>query len=130
MDFFRVGRIANIVVGAWVLLSALAPSRSWSSSLDAAVVGVLSIVVAFGALLRFPALRFLNAALAVWLFVSAWIVHGGQPSTVAQDLLAATLMFGFAVIPPDPDEVPPRMGLRATRPIEMTHGVGGGTELR
>lgn len=102
MNVFRVGRIANVVLGAWLFLSALLLHRTAHQAANVAIVGALVAVLAIVALYRLPLVRFISAPLAVWLFVSAWRL-AETAGAVVNDLIVATLMFGFAVIPPDLD---------------------------
>lgn len=102
MNVFRVGRVANALLGAWLFLSALLLGRTTEQAANVAIVGGLVCVLALLALYRLQFLRFVSAALGVWLFVSAWR-FGGTAATVVNDLIVATLIFGFAVIPTDVD---------------------------
>jgi hypothetical protein len=106
MNIFKVGRLANAIVGAWLFLSALLIDRTPHQATNVAVVGALSATSALVALYRLPFLRFLNIPLAVWLFISAWL-PGQTPISIVNDMLVATLMFGFAAVPIDldPDEL-------------------------
>jgi uncharacterized membrane protein (UPF0136 family) len=102
MNIFRIGRIANGILGAWLFLSAVLLDRTDQQAANVAIVGGVVFVVALVALYRLPLLRFINAALAIWVFMSSWIMHG-TAATVVNDLTVATLIFGFALIPVDVD---------------------------
>ena len=104
MNIFKVGRLANAILGAWLFLSAMLIGRSHENALNAAVVGALCVTVALVSRYRLPVLRFLNIPLGVWLFWAGWARHGGTSLSIANDLLVATMIFGFACVPTDIEE--------------------------
>jgi hypothetical protein len=81
-------------------------NRTASSATNVAIVGAVCATVALLSLYRLPFLRFINIPLSIWLFISAWM-RIRSPTTIVNDLLMATLMFGFACVPIDldPDEM-------------------------
>lgn len=106
MNIFKVGRLANAIVGFWLFLSALLIHRTPHGAMNVAAVGAICAIVALVSLYRLPVLRFINIPLAIWLFITVWL-PGRSPISVVNDMLVATLMFGFAAIPTDldPDEL-------------------------
>jgi hypothetical protein len=102
----RTARIGNAILGIWLFASAfLLPHTPWHRISDAAV-GAVTAAVALAALYFRPQLRVINIALAVWLFVSLWAMRVHSVGTFVNDLLVSTLVFGLAVVPHEPGEVP------------------------
>jgi hypothetical protein len=66
-------RLINVVLGVWVVISALVWRRSGGSFINNIVTGIVIIVSALAAIRR-PELRFVNAAAGIWLVASlfAW----------------------------------------------------------
>jgi hypothetical protein len=100
MDFWHVGRRAVILLGAWLFVSAFLIRDTPEQRVNAAVVGALAVLGDLIALWRWPRFHMVSVALSIWLFLSLWIVPGQHAGIVINDMLVATLMFGFAVIPP------------------------------
>lgn len=101
MDFWRVGRTAVIILGAWLFVSAFLWPHAPEQRLNSALVGAAAVAVELIALSSFPRIYVVNVALSIWLFLSLWVLPGRSAGTVANDMLVAVMMFGFAVFPPD-----------------------------
>lgn len=101
----RAARVGSAVTGAWLLASAFLWHHSGPHFLNDALVGAAALVIALGALYVRPQLRIVNIALGVWLFASLLVLRGGSPGTQINDLIAASLLFGFAVVPRDPESL-------------------------
>lgn len=105
MDFWRVGRRAVIILGAWLFVTAFLIRDTPEQRINGAVVGALAVLAELIALWRQPRAHMVSVALSIWLFVSLWILPGRHAGLVVNDMIVATLMFGFAVIPPGERQV-------------------------
>lgn len=101
MDFWRVGRIAVILCGAWLFVSGLLFEHTPDQLGNALVVGATAVLVELVALRWWPQVYVIDVVLAIWLFVSLWALPGRSAGVVVNDMIVATLMFGFSVFPPD-----------------------------
>ena len=109
----RAAKIANLLLGAWLVLSAPLWWRSPEQAINALALGVLAIAFTFVATRYAPMVLLANTAVAVWLFVSIWILPGRSAWLVVSNMVVATLMFGYSVIPaeladPEGDAAPGR----------------------
>jgi hypothetical protein len=94
----KTGRILNIFVGIWLIVSAWLWPQTWAQQLNAWSVGGLMIVFAVAAAAR-GVLRYLNTALAAWLFASIWVLPT-VTAAVAWNLgIVATLALVFSLFP-------------------------------
>lgn len=91
-------RIAMIVVGVWLALSAFlwehGPSdftNTWLSGAAAAIVGLVSLVA--------PGARRFNTALAIWLLVSLLAVPTADGATLWNNGFCAVLLFALSLVP-------------------------------
>jgi hypothetical protein len=64
-------RGVNAVLGVWLIISTFLWPHTRAQQLNAFLVGGLAIVFTVAAVLVTPKARYLNAALGVWLFISA-----------------------------------------------------------
>jgi hypothetical protein len=95
----RIGAIANLLFGGWLMLSSIFWRDSPAQAYNTLVVGALAVAFALLALRRTPFAEVGNVALAAWLFVSPLVLPGGTAGITAHHLLLATLLFGFAAPP-------------------------------
>jgi SPW repeat-containing protein len=91
-------RYVNIVVGAWLFISAFIWQHSNVSRTNTWIVGALAVIFAVIAL-RTPVVRFLNTALAVWLFFSTLAFFHVSGGTLWNNLIVAAIMFIASLIP-------------------------------
>jgi uncharacterized membrane protein len=91
-------RVANIILGVWLVVSAFLWPHSPSQSTNTWVLGVLCASFALIAL-AVPKVRYLNTALAVWLFISAWVLPRVSAATVWNNVLVAIAIFLFSLAP-------------------------------
>ncbi len=105
MDYDRVGRIANAVLGAWLFLSSFLLRSTIAQQVNMGLVGTVALGAAIAAFYRWPALRYVNAALGVWLVASTWLVDTRFHAVIANNLLVGVLMFGFAFMASDRGKV-------------------------
>jgi hypothetical protein len=95
----RVARKFSAALGGWLFLSAFLWKHSLEFRLSDAIVGAVAMVVALGALYVRPNLHVVNIVLSSWLFVALAVFPGLTVPTLISDLLVASLLFGFSVIP-------------------------------
>jgi hypothetical protein len=103
----RAARVGCAIAGGWLFLSAFLWADPAERRVSDAVVGALALVIALAALYVRPRLHVGNVLLSIWLFASFAILPTTSIATQFSDLLVATLLFGFSVVPPGlerPDE--------------------------
>jgi len=82
----------NVILGAWLFISAFLWDHTASQRTNTWIVGIL--VVAFSLLaMRAPAARFVNTILSVWLFISAFALPTVHMGTVWNNALCAIAVF-------------------------------------
>ncbi|HWV39722.1 MAG TPA: SPW repeat protein [Vulgatibacter sp.] len=91
-------RIANIVLGVWLFISAFLWSHTQSQLTNTWIVGLAIIAVALIALAA-PPVRYVNTALAVWLFISVWALPSESAATQWNNAIVAILVFLFSLVP-------------------------------
>lgn len=85
-------RIINIVVGAWVFVSAFIWMHAGADLTNTWIVGLaIAVIAAIG--LGVPQIRFVNTALAIWLFISAFALPTVLSATVWNNAIAAIIVF-------------------------------------
>lgn len=107
-------RIVNIVLGAWLFISAFLWSHSQAQFVNTWIVGLAIAVVALLGLATGPA-RYLNTAIAIWLFISVWILPGANTGTRWNNAIVAILVFLFSLAPAEKGRpiMPPGQRVRA-----------------
>ncbi|KYF83465.1 hypothetical protein BE20_40400 [Sorangium cellulosum] len=93
-----MARIVNVVLGFWLLLSAVLWPHSHAQRTNTWVLGLLCMVFAITAMLA-PAVRYLNTVLAVWLFISCWALPTVSLGTIWNNALVAIAIFIASLIP-------------------------------
>jgi hypothetical protein len=103
--------LVNATLGAWLFLSAFVWPHSHAQMTNMWICGVLCVVFAITGL-GVPWARYLNTALAIWLFVSAWAL---LPTPIAahvagtwNNILCAIAIFVVSLVPSEPDNLPAR----------------------
>jgi hypothetical protein len=104
-------RVLNVVLGAWLFISAFAWPHAQAQMINTWILGILTVVVALVAT-AVPSARYVNAMLAVWLFISAWALPSGR-GTTWNNVLVAIAIFVVSLARPGtstgrPTFVPPR----------------------
>ncbi len=110
METARPYNLSIIVAGAWLLVSAFLWRHTTGQAIDAAAVGIGSILLGGLALRHTPNgrwARYLVVPLGLWLFVSAWLFPGGRALTVVNHLTVASWLLGVAMLPVEAKEYPP-----------------------
>lgn len=97
-----IALLLNIVLAVWLFVSAYLLPHSATTSWNSMIVAVL---VAAVALLAFsspgrPGLRWINAVLAVWLFVTALVMPHTSLGTSLHDVGVSVVLAALSLIPP------------------------------
>ncbi len=93
-----IARFINMVVGAWVFLSAFLLAQSDATRTNAWVCGALVVLFAIIAL-RSPTARFVNTAIAVWLFITSFSFPHVSEATVWNNWICAVVIFFVSLVP-------------------------------
>jgi hypothetical protein len=101
MTVSRAARIANMSLGLWLFLSAFAWPHTPVQMVNAALVGLFISLTAMAAWTTGPPLRLrlFNAALGLWLLVTATAFPSESRATVTNSLIVGVLVFFVALIP-------------------------------
>jgi hypothetical protein len=91
-------RIINVIVGGWLFVSAFAWPHSAASQTNSWLVGAAVVITALVALV-YPALRWFNTALAIWLATSTMVFPHAGPATIWNNLLVALVVFLVSLVP-------------------------------
>jgi hypothetical protein len=98
-----------VTLGLWLFVSAflwpdLAPrvTNTW-------VCGVLCVTFAIAGM-GLPWARYLNSALAVWLFVSAWALPTAHVAALWNSVLCSIAIFVMSLVPSDTTTLPSGLG--------------------
>lgn len=91
-------RVANIVLGAWLFISAFLWQHSTAQHANALILGVLCVIFAAIALSA-PSARYLNTVLAIWLFISVWALPHMRVGTMWNHALVAIAIFLLSLVP-------------------------------
>jgi hypothetical protein len=98
MDPKLFARGTSQVLGTWLFLSSFFWQHSRPEFMNAWIVGLL--IMAFAtASLWVPPIRFANTALAMWLFVSSWLLPRVSEGTFWNHWLVAIAVFIASLIP-------------------------------
>jgi hypothetical protein len=89
----------TVVLGLWLIASSVVWPHSPSQILNACVVGVLVVLVALVALTANPRARYVNSALAVWLFASVFLLPTASRWTAWNDLFVAIMILACSLVP-------------------------------
>lgn len=96
-------RVINILLGIWLFLSTFLWPHHPDQVMNGWACGLITVTIAAIAIAQPPA-RYLNAALAVWIFFSAWVVPSLNAATVWNDALTGIAIFLFAMVPSTPHD--------------------------
>jgi hypothetical protein len=96
----HVPELVHIAFGLWLFTSAFVWSHYDAEQESAWIVAVAITVVALFAMI-FPWLRHVNAALAIWLFVSAFVLPASRPATVWSNVCVAIAVLLVSLVPAD-----------------------------
>ncbi|WP_437964890.1 hypothetical protein WMF04_35200 [Sorangium sp. So ce260] len=99
----------NIALGVWLFISAFLWRHSQGQFTNTWVVGALCALFAVLAIWA-PRARYLNAILAIWLFVSAWSITALSAATVWNNALVAIAILIVSLVPTE-------VAVRASRTV-------------
>ena len=105
-------RFVNIVVGAWLFISAFIWQHSGSEFTNTWICGVLAVVFAVIAMAQ-PMARWLNTLLAIWLVIGTLAFHWVSSGTLWNNLICAAVIF-IASLAPNEEMHTPVLGQRRT----------------
>ncbi|MBI5545397.1 MAG: hypothetical protein HY901_16045 [Deltaproteobacteria bacterium] len=105
-------RVANIVLGIWLFMSAFLWPHSPQQATNTWVMGVLCVSFAIVAL-AMPQASYLNTALSAWLLVSAFVLPRVSSATLWNNALVAVAIFLASLAP---REIPRAMRRREAAP--------------
>jgi hypothetical protein len=89
----------DVLLGLWLLVSAIAWPQPALQTANSIIVGVLVIVAAGVAAFAMPEARFANTALGLWLFLSALVVLGRSDAAIWNDIVVGGLLVGLSFLP-------------------------------
>ena len=95
----------NVVLGVWLFISAFIWRDSHAQATNTWICGVLCVVFAIVGM-GVPWARYLNTALAVWLFVSAWALPTERLTTLWNNVICAIALFVVSLAPSDAGDLP------------------------
>ncbi len=98
-------RVANVVIGVWLFISAFVWRHSSAQLTNTWILGLLCVAFALAAMVSSPA-RYLNTALSAWLFISAFVLPTVNRGTVWNNALCAVAIFVFSLVPEEPIRLP------------------------
>jgi hypothetical protein len=98
-------RIVNVVLGAWLFISAFCWPHSRAQLTNTWILGVLCVVFALIAM-AVPWVRYLNTLLALWLFISAWALPTVSAGTIWSNVLVAIAVFVLSLVPGEGGGIP------------------------
>lgn len=94
----RGARIASLILGAWLFVSAFLWPHGASQFTNTWLLGVL--IVAFSLVaMAYSQARYLLTAAAIWLFISVWVLPTTMTGTQWNNALVAVLVFLFSLVP-------------------------------
>jgi O-antigen ligase len=89
----EIARLVNVVLGLWLIVSAFAWDHAPAQMTNAWLVGVCMSLAALLALFTDARIRIFNTLLAMWLFVSVWVLPGVRSDTAWNNLIVAAVVF-------------------------------------
>jgi hypothetical protein len=97
-------RILNVLIGTWLFISAFAWTHSPLEAAFTMACGGLSVVFALATIYH-GAFRYLNAGLAVLLFISTIVLSNWRGPTMWHNAVIAIAMFVVALFDGTPESV-------------------------
>lgn len=91
-------RIANVVLGVWLFISAFIWPHTQAQMTNTWIVGALIAIFALVAM-RAPQARYVNTALAIWLFISVWVLPVESTATLWNNAIVAIAVFVLSLLP-------------------------------
>jgi heme A synthase len=88
------------ILGGWLVVSGFLWPHTTAQRVSTSLVGILAIVFAGVSAYSKPNARYVNAALAVWLFFSTFALPAISKLGAWNDLFVSVLMLACALAPP------------------------------
>jgi hypothetical protein len=98
LDLGQAARVANILIGAWLFVSAFAWPHDAALRTETWIAGLLMALIAAVALFAEPMLRYLNTFLSFWLFVTSLSSLQSRRGTLWNNLIASALVFLLSLV--------------------------------
>ncbi len=93
----RPARIANLILGVWLFISAFIWQHSPAQMTNTWILGVLIAVFALIAMSA-PGARWVNTVLSIWLFISVWALPSVNVGTMWNNALVAIAVFILSLV--------------------------------
>jgi hypothetical protein len=93
-----VARYLNVVLGAWLFISAFLWPHSAGQFENTWILGIICVALALIAM-GVPWARFGNTLLAIWLFISTLALPRDSVATMWNNLLVALAIFVVSLLP-------------------------------
>lgn len=97
----NAARILNVILGAWLFISAFAWPHTLAQRTSTWIVGALCVIFALIATSA-PRFRYVNTILAIWLFISAWVLPSESAGTMWNNVIVAIAIFIVSLAPSRP----------------------------
>jgi hypothetical protein len=94
----RTARTLNLILGAWLFVSAFLWSHTPADRVNDWAVGLAIVVFAVLAM-SIPAVRWVNTALGAWLFISAFALPHAHAGTRWNEVLVGLFVFFISIVP-------------------------------
>jgi hypothetical protein len=98
MRDLNTARIISLILGAWLFISAFIWPHSASQLNNTWILGALVVVFTIVSM-KVPEVRYLNAVVAVWLFISVWALPTYELGTQWNNALCAIAIFFVSLAP-------------------------------
>lgn len=92
------GRWVNLTLGVWLFISAFLWPHGHAQFSNTWLLGIIIAGLAFVAA-TYPAIRFLNALAAAWLFSSTLLLPEASALTVVHNCALAVAVFAASLVP-------------------------------
>jgi hypothetical protein len=99
MDNGLVARGLTALAGVWLIISAFAWPHTSSQMNNAWIVGVLCLIAVGIATFAVNEARYANTALAIWLFISAFVLPSASVATMWNSVIVGLVMFVCSLVP-------------------------------
>ena len=87
----------HFALGVWLAVSAFLWAHSSAQESNACMVGIVAAATAALGL-KIARLRWINGVLALWLFVSAWMLPHVSSATIWNSVIVSMVMFSVSII--------------------------------
>jgi hypothetical protein len=98
MKTMTTPRVLNVIIGIWLLISVFLWPHGDFQTNNTWMCGLFCAVFAVAAGSRERS-RYLNTLLAIWLFISTWVVSDISPRTTLNNLAVSIVIFVLSIIP-------------------------------